>query len=133
MKLHALGASAVALALVFTTPASALSDNVRSFTIAATSALAIAVGCDGYTVVEGALPKLADRNGVSEEQAQAILAAMLAQAGHDYDRSDLIPEITVVVRDTVHQAFRMLDGRDRADMCGKVANSAVEAGFIRRK
>jgi hypothetical protein len=134
MKLHALGASAVALALAFTTPASALSDNVRSFTIASTSALAIATSCDGFTVVEGALPKLADRNGVSEEQAQAILAAILAQADQPYDKTDLIPEITVVVRDTMREAFRMLKGgRDRADMCGKVANSAVEAGFIRRK
>jgi hypothetical protein len=133
MKLHALCASAVALTLALTTPASALNDNVRSFTIAATSALAIATSCNGLTVVEGALPKLADRNGVSEAQADAILQAILAQADQPYDRSALIPEITVVVRDTVRESFRMLQGEDRAAMCGKVANSAVEAGFIRRK
>jgi hypothetical protein len=133
MKLRALCASAVALTLAFSTPASAMDENLASFTVAATSAIAIAASCDGLTVVEGALPKLADRNGVTPDEAQAIVQAVLAQAGQPYDKSALIPEITVVVRDTVRQSFRMLSGPDKSVMCGKVADSAVEAGFLRRK
>jgi hypothetical protein len=129
MKLHALGASAVALTLAFTTPSSALESNLRSFTIATVSSVTIALKCEGYTVVEGGAVTLADRNGVSRQEVNAIIQAMLAQADQPYDADALIPEITVVVRDVLRETLRV----PKSDLCGKVANSAAEAGFIRRK
>ncbi|GAB9152722.1 hypothetical protein [Bradyrhizobium diazoefficiens] len=103
MKLHALCASAVALALV-STPAKAELDNPTvKFIVRGTMALVVNIMCDSYEQPDGSVRSYADRLGVDfETYGPATFNGMRAQInGMKYDREALIPEVTRVVAATM--------------------------------
>jgi hypothetical protein len=133
MKLHALGASAVALALAFTSPAHAeLSRTDRTYVIVTTGSVIIASICPGYDIPDGAARKQADKNGADfDGLTPAIGAAMAAQLGQKYDRDLLIPEVTRVVRSTFLEMNEDFD-RSKPRACKKWGDILLPAGVLIR-
>lgn len=134
MKLHALCASAVALTLAFTSPASAISQQEKDYASLVVVSWVVSAACNNaYTVVEGGPRKAADRNGVDfDSVSPAIIAAFKAQFDLEYERSDLIPEITLAVRDTL-QAMNVDFNKNKAKACAKWGEAVLPVQMIRRK
>jgi hypothetical protein len=133
MKLHALCASAVALTLAFTSPASAITRQDRDFALLATVSWAVVAVCPGYEMVEGSPRLVADRNGADfDAVGPAVAAAFMAQVNQPYERDHLISEITVVVRATLMEMNDDI-GKGKARACAKWGESILPAGMIRRK
>jgi hypothetical protein len=99
MKLHALGASAVALALALTSHAAAGDKLNSDFVALAVISYAVSQKCPAYDFVDGGARLAADQQGVDfDTYGPATLAAIFAIMGNDYDRSKLIPAVTRQVR-----------------------------------
>lgn len=133
MKLHALAASAVALTLAFSTPALAVSKTDKEFAILVTASFSLAFVCPGYELVDGSAEKAADRNGADfDTVGPAIANAFKAQFDLPYQRTALIPEISVVVRQTLNEINDDLT-RNQRQTCAKWGEILVPIGLIRRK
>jgi hypothetical protein len=134
MKLHALGASAVALALALTSPAQAeVNQTDKSFILLTTGTIIQATMCSGYDIIDGATRKYADMNGADFDNLKgAVLAAVNAQIGREYDRADLIPEVTQIVRSMFIEMGDDLD-RNKQAACSKWGKILVSSGLMKRK
>ncbi|MEY9247602.1 hypothetical protein [Bradyrhizobium elkanii] len=134
MKLHALCASAVALTLALASPAKAEIDQTnRAFILLTTGTFIETTMCDDYEVIPGSVQKMADQNGANfDGYRTAVVAAMQAQIGMEYDRADLIPEVTQLVRTMFNEMAADFD-RNKKKACAKWADILLPAGMIRRK
>jgi hypothetical protein len=134
MKLHALGASAVALALAFISPAHAEINKVDKMFIILTTGTVIQTSmCKDYDVVAGAPQKYADMNGADFDSLKGpVFAAIKAQIGGEYDRSDLVPEVTQLVRGTFDEMASDFD-RNKPAACNKWGKLLMPSGLLRRK
>jgi hypothetical protein len=134
MKLHALVASAVALAFVFISPALAeVNKTDKMFIILTTGTVIQTTMCKDYDVVAGAPQKYADMNGADFDNLKGpVFAAIKAQIGGEYDRSDLIPEVTQLVRSTFDEMGSDFE-RNKLAACNKWGKLLLPSGLIRRK
>jgi hypothetical protein len=131
MKLAALSASAVALTLAFTAPASAMDKVNKDFVILSTASWAVAVTCPGYDVVTGSPQKVADMNGANfDVLGPALIAAWNAQIDKPYERNDLIPEVTIEARATLSE-FTTDVKKNKIWACAKWAKAVMPVGMIK--
>jgi hypothetical protein len=134
MKLHALCASAVTLALVFFSPAHAeVNKTDKMFIILTAGTVVQTTMCPDYDVVAGAPQKYADMNGADFDNLKGpIFAAIKAQIGGEYDRADLVPEVTQLVRGTFDEMSNDFM-RNKPAACNKWGKILMPSGLIRRK
>lgn len=133
MKLHALCASAVALTLALLSPVqAAVSKADKTFILVTTGTLIQATLCPGYEVISGAPQKFADMNGADFDGLfPAVQAAIFAQIEKPYDRADLIPEVTQLVRDMFMEMGADFE-RNRPQACSKWGKILVQSGTIKK-
>jgi hypothetical protein len=135
MKLGALSASAAALTLAFTTPSHALDEGNKAFVMLSTAAWAVSAKCDTqYEIPENSVRHFADRNGADfEKYGPAVYAGVMAQFdSSEFDRSALIPEVTVQVREvlmTMSKDFSISNAKG----CAVWGKAVLPSGIIRRK
>lgn len=133
MKLHALGASAVALALAFSSPANAADPNKMFIGTMATTTV-IAVYCPDYDVVTGGATKFGDSLGANVDRlGSATAAAIQAIVGGKYDREELIPEVTQFVNNIMNELADDKAKLGTNRFCSKYGPYMVTAGTMRRK
>jgi hypothetical protein len=134
MKLHALGASAVALALALISPAQAdVNKTDKAFILLTTGTIIQATMCSGYDIVDGATQKYADMNGADFDNLKGpVIAAINAQIGREFDRADLIPEVTQIVRSMFIEMGSDFD-RNKLAACSKWGKILMSSGMLKRK
>ena len=121
-----------AILLALTRPAAALDSNTSLFVAGITLIYVTAVYCDEFEVVENGIALAADRNGIDQSVVRATANALLAQMDRPYDPKYLIPEITVLVRDTIVGLKRTL-AKNKSGNCKDYGDNGVEAGMLRRR
>ena len=134
MKLRAIVALAATLAFAFISPAHAeLNRTDRTFVIVTTGSIIVASICPGYDIPDGSVRKQADMNGADfDGLTPAIGAAMSAQLNQKYDRAELIPDVTQVVRATFLEMNDDFD-RSKSRACKKWGDILIPAGVLVRK
>jgi hypothetical protein len=115
-----------------TRPAAALDSNTGLFVAGMTLIYVTAEYCDEFELVENGIARAADRNGIDQSIVRATANALLAQMDRPYDPKYLIPEITVLVRDTIVALKRTL-AKNKSGNCKDYGDNGVEAGMLRRK
>ncbi|MGX9944927.1 hypothetical protein ACTG4Q_20915 [Bradyrhizobium denitrificans] len=141
MKLRALAALAVTLALTYFTPAAAaqfdlergksLDNNTTGFVVVATASSMLILACD-YEAVEGSLAKGADIMGVDIDiYGPAVANALKAVAGMEYDREKMIPDVTKTVRWTLEGFWKEYNVNKRK-ACASWAEGPASNGFVRK-
>jgi hypothetical protein len=135
MKLHALGASAVALALAFTSPALAEDAN-KTFVHMMVVTAGITLHCSGYEAINSGPRRYADASGVDFETiGPAVANALFANSGIDYDRDKLIPAVTQVVRADMAELAELggeIDRLGKLGFCRKYGRFPVENGLMKK-
>ena len=121
-----------AILLALTRSAAALDSNTSLFVAGMTLIYVTAVYCDEFEVVENGIARAADRNGIDQSIVRATANALLAQMDRPYDTEYLIPEITVLVRDTIVGLKRTL-AKNKSGNCKDYGDNGVEAGMLRRR
>ena len=121
-----------AILLALTRSAAALDSNTSLFVAGMTLIYVTAVYCDEFEVVENGIARAADRNGIDQSIVRATANALLAQMDRPYDPEYLIPEITVLVRDTIVGLKRTL-AKNKSGNCKDYGDNGVEAGMLRRR
>jgi hypothetical protein len=133
MKLHAIMASAVTLALAFASPAKA--DNVnRDLISLATISYTVLNKCgEQYEYIDGGARKAADQLGADFDTfAPAAMNAIFVILDMDYDRAKLIPEVTQQVRSNLEELITEIKKGNRY-FCNKYGAVMVRVGFMKRK
>jgi hypothetical protein len=98
-----------------------------------TGSVILASICPGYDIPDGATRKLADINGADfDGLVPAISAAMSAQLNPKYERAELIPDVTRVVRMMFLEMNEDFD-RGRPKACKKWGDILTPAGVLIRK
>ena len=110
-------------------PAAALDSNTGLFVAGMTLIHVTAAYCDEFELVENGIARVADRIDIDQSVMRATANALLAQMDRPYDPKYLIPEITVLVRDTIVALKRTLAKGN----CKDYGDNGVEAGMLRRK
>jgi hypothetical protein len=113
-----IGAMAGAVSLALNQPAAALESNSGIYVAGMAAVYVTASCCDGFEFVENGLAKAADRNGIDPATARAAANAIFAQMDVPYDPKDLIPEVTILVRDTIIGVKRTI-AENRIENCRK--------------
>jgi hypothetical protein len=113
-----IGAMAGAVSLALNQPAAALESNSGIYVAGMAAVYVTASCCDGFEFVENGLAKAADRNGIDPATARAAANAIFAQMDVPYDPKDLIPEVTILVRDTTIGVKRTI-AENRIENCRK--------------
>lgn len=132
MKLHALGASAVALALAFSSPAKATA--ARDFVLIATTTGITILKCPNYDAVEGGLVKYGDSIGVDVDRyGPPVAAALRVISDMPYNRGDLVPEVTQVVRNAIGELQDNHAKLGDKKFCRKYGDFLESIGVMRRK
>jgi hypothetical protein len=127
-----MAAIAGAVSLALNQPAAALDGNSAVFVAGMTVFYVTATYCEGFEFVEKGLQKAAERNGIDPAIARAAANAIFTQMDAPYDPKDLIPEVTILVRDTIVGVKRTI-AENRVENCKNYGESAVNAGILRRK
>lgn len=132
MKLHALGASAVAIALACSSPVKA--DETKEMIGLLTITAVVGTSCPGYEVIEGGATKFGDRMGVDVDAlAPAFQASLAAISDQEFDRKNLVPEVTRVVRGFFLELFDDMKTLGKKDFCKRYGPAVVNAGFMAKK
>ena len=100
-----------------------------------TTIVALRVGndCTSYEVLVGALGRFSDELGIQPRVGRAIAQAMrLAAGNNDYDRSQLIPELTRLMNDN-NESLLNEKSTDKAKYCKKWGSFLVERRLARLK
>src|SRR6516165_7579764 len=97
-----------AILLSLNQPVAALDSNTGLFVAGMTLIYVTAAYCDEFELVENGIARAADRSGIDQSIVRATANALLAQMDRPYDPKYLIPEITVLVRDTIVALKRTL-------------------------
>jgi len=121
-----------AISLALNQPVVALDSNTGLFVAGMTLIYVTAAYCDEFELVENGIVRAADRNGIDQSIVRATANALLAQMDRPYDPKYLIPEITVLVRDTIVALKRTL-AKNKSGNCKDYGDNGVEAGMLRRK
>ena len=121
-----------AISLALNQPVAALDSNTGLFVAGMTLIHVTAAYCDEFELVENGIARAADRNGIDQSIVRATANALLAQMDRPYDPKYLIPEITVLVRDTIGALKRTL-AKNKSGNCMDYGDNGVEAGMLRRK
>ena len=97
----------------------------------ATLAYAFAAVCgDDYEPVHGSLKRVQDKLGTPDNIAAATKAALgLFFDRDDYQRSDLIPEVTRMVK-TVLNPLNVEVGRSKKKFCATYSKILLKAGLV---
>lgn len=135
MKLRALTALAVTLALGYFTPAAAENTNVnREFIALATISYAVINKCgDRYEFIDGSARKAADQVGADfDTYGPATMNAIFAILDMEYDREKLIPEVTRTVRADLEELMVEIK-KGNGYFCKKYGATMVNVGFMKRK
>ncbi|WP_439357899.1 hypothetical protein [Bradyrhizobium sp. DASA03007] len=132
MKLHALAASAVTLALAFISPAEA--SNVNSdFVALATISYTVLMKCPDFEYIEGSGQLKADQMGADyDTYGPATVNAIFAIMGNEYDRTKLIPSVTQQVRNNLEELLGEIKKGD-GYFCKKYGAVMLNVGFMKRK
>jgi hypothetical protein len=84
----------------------------------------------GAKEIDGGLKKFAERTGLDyPKMYKAIAAAYAATTGREYDSSDLIPDVTVLVNSTL-DGLVVEVGKDKAATCAKIIAAIKDRGTI---
>ncbi|MBP1297043.1 MULTISPECIES: hypothetical protein [Bradyrhizobium] len=132
MKLRAIAALAVTLALAFSSPAKA--ENVDAdFVALATISYAVLQKCSSsYEFIDGGARRAADRMGADfETYAPATMNAIFVIMDMEYDRTKLIPSVTQRVRSHLEELLVEIKKGDRV-FCKKYGAVMVNIGFMRK-
>jgi len=121
-----------AISLALGQPIAALDSNTGHFVAGTTVIFVTAAYCDEFEFVEHGIARTGDRNGIDRSIMRATINALLAQMDGPYDPKYLIPEITVLVRDTIVALKRTL-AKNKSGNCKDYGDNGVEAGMLRRK
>jgi hypothetical protein len=86
--------------------------------------------CPGLKMVDDGPLKFADKNGVDFAKiGDAILNAILAGTNKAYDRSKLIPEVTLQVSAAAREIYNDLKV-DQAKTCNELAEQLLPLGLL---
>lgn len=97
------------------------------------TAIVIANCGDRFDIIDGGLQKFGDINGVDgAKYGAAVVAAMKALGGLEYDRSDLIPEVTRQVTSVSTELASSLSA-GKPTFCKKWGAMLVDKSVITRK
>ena len=134
MKLRALSALAVTLALAFTSPAKADTPD-RELIALESIAFAVLQKCDGqYEFIDGGAKKASDQVGADfDTYGPAAMNSIFAIVGWDYDHDKLIPEVTRYVRKDLSELLEELNKRGQVGFCRKFGATMVKVGWMRKK
>lgn len=132
MKLHAIMASAVTLALAFSAPAKA--SNVNSdFVALATIGYTVLMKCPNFEFIDGSGQLKADQMGADyDTYGPATVNAIFAIMGEQYDRTKLIPAVTQQVRSNLEELIAEIKKGDRY-FCKKYGTVMTNVGFMKGK
>jgi hypothetical protein len=132
MKLHALGASAVALTLAFSSPA--VADDINKDLVGLLSiSAAVHSKCDLDVNYEG-IVKRSDQNGADfETYGPAVLSAVGAILDAEYDRAKLIPAVTQLVRSNLTELLNAFNRKGKAAFCKQFAPAMLNTGFMQKR
>ncbi|MGY4434931.1 hypothetical protein ACVWWO_007408 [Bradyrhizobium sp. F1.13.1] len=89
--------------------------------------------CDGYEVVDGGPRRVADKIGADFETIGPAVTPPIWRIKETYQREDLIPEITVLVRGVLMELESDITHGGKANMCSRWAKRILPVGMIRRK
>jgi hypothetical protein len=90
----------VALSMLVSSPPAAIADALsaeqESFVTVTLASLIVPIKCNGYEIIDGGLRSFGDAAGVEDGDRlfRAVIAAFSAANGGEYDRGDLVPEVT---------------------------------------
>jgi hypothetical protein len=133
MKLHAIMASAVTLALAFSSPAEAFNKTDSDFVNLESIAFVVAMKCDKYDFIDGGAQQAADQVGADfDTLAPAIQAAIQVTFGLEYDRTKLIPAVTQRVRTNLEVLLDELK-KGNGFFCQKYGTTMINVGFMKKK
>lgn len=89
-----------------------------------------AVCSDSYAPVRGSLTKVQDKLGAPDNIAAATKAALgLFFDRNDYQRSDLIPEVTRMVKTALNK-LNVEVGRSKKKFCATYSKNLLDAGLV---
>lgn len=127
LVLSALVSSGVAAA------AEPLSEEETIFVIVTLSRVIVAAKCDGYEMIENGLLKFGDATGVDAPRfLRATMAASLAIGGGEYNREDLIPEVTRAVIKIADEMHEQITSSTKS-FCKKWGEMLIEKKVAKRK
>ena len=93
--------------------------------------LVVPIKCEGYENIDGGLLRLGDAVGVDAGRlVRAVVASFSAANGGEYDRDDLIPEVTRTLNQVAVQIPR--EGKSKP-FCKKWGEMLVANHVARRK
>jgi hypothetical protein len=123
----------LAIAFFLTTTASAfaeerLNEIEEAYVVTVAGTLAAAAFCDAK-VAEGGINRMVDRVGIPDHIVRGLNAALNAQSGASYERSDLIPEVTQVFRKTYFGLGEDIKAQ-KAKTCPKLIDAMRKSGTV---
>jgi hypothetical protein len=123
-----IAAAIVALATIQPAKADELAAQEKTYLANVMGSLAAAAHCDGYELVPNAWQTLGDHTGISDKMEHAAFEALKMINGDDYDRTQLMPEVT---RFMLHVADGYMNAIERKDFCPKFVPPLTENSMIR--
>jgi len=95
------------------------------------ASLVVPIKCEGYQIIDGGLLRLGDATGVDARRlVRAVVASFSAANGGEYDRDDLIPEVTRTLNNVAVQIPR--EGKTNS-FCKKWGEMLVAKHVAQRK
>jgi hypothetical protein len=128
LVLSALVSSGVAAA------AEPISEEETIFVIVTLGRVVVLAKCDGYEVIENGLLKFGDATGVDAPRflRATIAAAAAIGGGREYNREDLIPEVTRVVIKIADEMHEEITSSTKS-FCKKWGEMLIEKKVVKRK
>ena len=106
-----------------------LSEIESAFVGVAAASFVVVGNCDHFAVVKDGIPKLADRLGIDDRLQAAVRAAFKITVNLPYERSDLMPAVTQLFRETNNSiAGEMEENKTRA--CARWIDALRKIGVI---
>ena len=129
-KLFAVATTAwVASSAAFAAP---LSEDQSKFILAYLSTKLVEQECQtDYSLKKGGLQGFQDGLGVDNRILLATVAAVQSVSDHQYNRSDLIPEVTQFVRPALTLLLQELD-TDKGRFCKRFGDAFVKRGILEK-
>ena len=111
--------------------AASLTDADKGYiTIAAGSALVLS-NCTGYDAVPGSLVTVQDRLGVADDVPAAFMTALKMFSNADYDRADLVPDVTRATKAALDLVSNDLS-KSTKKFCATYGKVLVDGGLMKK-
>jgi hypothetical protein len=121
------------VSLSVTATAEPLSEEEGIFVIVTLGRLVVPAKCDGYEIVENGLLKFGDATGVDAPRfMRAVAASAAAIGGGEYNREDLIPEVTRAVNRVADEMHEEMASSTKS-FCKKWGAMLIERKIAKRK